>query len=211
MIPTLQRRLLRLYPHSWRDRYEAEFLDLLEARPATLPDLIDILRGALDAHLHPLAGVRRGIAVEGGAMTTEMLAAPDRPLRYHLAWIYWGMLVSILVLYLGLAVVPFYANSLALHARNEILDDPKSLPPFAWAGAYSFLSGILTCIGALSFGFGPLLSLPLSLVLVGLAARQHEPLAPGTRRLWLATVVGAAVLFAATWPARELILFWLGD
>ena len=45
--------LVRLYPRAWRERYEAEFLDLLEARPPTLGDRFDILRGALDARLHP--------------------------------------------------------------------------------------------------------------------------------------------------------------
>jgi hypothetical protein len=45
--------LIRLYPPSWRKRYEAEFVALLEARPPTLYDRFDIVRGALDARLHP--------------------------------------------------------------------------------------------------------------------------------------------------------------
>ena len=45
--------LVRLYPRAWRERYEAEFLELLEARPPTIGDRFDILRGALDARLHP--------------------------------------------------------------------------------------------------------------------------------------------------------------
>ncbi len=47
--------LVRLYPRAWRDRYEAEFLALLEARPPTARDALDTVRGALDAHLHPNA------------------------------------------------------------------------------------------------------------------------------------------------------------
>ena len=54
--------LVRLYPRAWRERYEAEFLELLEARPPTLGDRFDILRGALDARLHPQ--VRRPEAPE---------------------------------------------------------------------------------------------------------------------------------------------------
>jgi hypothetical protein len=46
-------RLVRLYPKAWRDRYEREFLALLEARPPRLLDALDTARGALDAHLHP--------------------------------------------------------------------------------------------------------------------------------------------------------------
>lgn len=48
-------RLVRLYPRAWRDRYEDEFLALLTERPATTGDVIDTVRGALDAHLHPQA------------------------------------------------------------------------------------------------------------------------------------------------------------
>jgi hypothetical protein len=54
--------LVRLYPRAWRERYEAEFIELLEARPPTLADRFDILRGALDARLHPQ--VRRPEAAE---------------------------------------------------------------------------------------------------------------------------------------------------
>ena len=50
-------RLVRLYPQAWRDRYEEEFLILLEERPPTTRDVVDTVRGAVDAHLHPhLAG-----------------------------------------------------------------------------------------------------------------------------------------------------------
>ena len=46
-------RLVRLYPRAWRDRYEDEFIALLEERPPTPRDVLDTIRGALDAHLHP--------------------------------------------------------------------------------------------------------------------------------------------------------------
>jgi hypothetical protein len=45
--------LIRLYPAAWRERYEEEFLVLLEARPATLGDRFDVVRGAIDARIHP--------------------------------------------------------------------------------------------------------------------------------------------------------------
>jgi hypothetical protein len=54
--------LIRLYPRGWRDRYEAEFVTLLEARPPTIGDRFDIVRSALDARLHPQ--VRRPEAPE---------------------------------------------------------------------------------------------------------------------------------------------------
>lgn len=49
-------RLVALYPRAWRDRYELEFLALMvERRPSPL-DRIDIMRGAIDARLHPQFG-----------------------------------------------------------------------------------------------------------------------------------------------------------
>ena len=48
-------RLVRLYPKAWRDRYEEEFLTLLAERPPTFVDLLDTVRGAIDAHLNPQA------------------------------------------------------------------------------------------------------------------------------------------------------------
>ena len=46
-------RLLRLYPRAWRERYGDEFRALLDERPPSLADRLDIVRGALDAHRHP--------------------------------------------------------------------------------------------------------------------------------------------------------------
>jgi hypothetical protein len=45
--------LLRLYPHAWRARYEDEFLAVLEERGLSLSDVIDVLRGGVDARLRP--------------------------------------------------------------------------------------------------------------------------------------------------------------
>jgi len=44
---------LRLYPRDWRDRYEPEMLAVLEARPLDRRMRMDLIRGALDAHMHP--------------------------------------------------------------------------------------------------------------------------------------------------------------
>ena len=51
--------LVRLYPRSWRERYEIEFLAVLASRPPSVGDRVDIVRGAMDARLHPeLSGDR---------------------------------------------------------------------------------------------------------------------------------------------------------
>jgi len=46
-------QLLHLYPQKWRTRYGDEMAALLEACPFTPFVLLDVLLGALDAHLHP--------------------------------------------------------------------------------------------------------------------------------------------------------------
>lgn len=52
--PTARTWLLRLYPSGWRDRYGDEFEALLEDYPLTPFALVDVLVGALDAHIEPL-------------------------------------------------------------------------------------------------------------------------------------------------------------
>ena len=53
-------RLLRLYPAAWRERYENEFLGLLDERPVGPRGAIDVVLGAIDAHMHPeLIGAER--------------------------------------------------------------------------------------------------------------------------------------------------------
>ncbi|MGG3471667.1 PSP1 domain-containing protein [Neobacillus pocheonensis] len=48
----IMRWLIRLYPRSWRDRYQEEFIAMLEQyeRPR-ITDILDILFGAVDAHI----------------------------------------------------------------------------------------------------------------------------------------------------------------
>ena len=46
-------RLVALYPRAWRDRYEAEYLALLADRRPDPRASLDIVRGAIDARLHP--------------------------------------------------------------------------------------------------------------------------------------------------------------
>jgi hypothetical protein len=46
-------RLLGLYPAAWRARYGDELAALLEDRPPSIADRLDIVRGAADAWIHP--------------------------------------------------------------------------------------------------------------------------------------------------------------
>ena len=45
--------LLRLYPAQWRERYGEEFGAVLASQRASPALVLDVLGGAIDAHLHP--------------------------------------------------------------------------------------------------------------------------------------------------------------
>ena len=68
-------RLLRLYPRAWRERYGEEFLEFVGPGRLRLQQVIDIVSGAVDAHLS--REVRRSTAPEGGGalMLTSLKAA----------------------------------------------------------------------------------------------------------------------------------------
>ena len=64
--------LLKLYPAAWRARYGDEMAALLEARQMTPRDRVDLVRGAIDAWLHPAVPslVPAGAALLGGGCWT---------------------------------------------------------------------------------------------------------------------------------------------
>jgi hypothetical protein len=82
----LQKRLLRLYPRAWRERYGEEFLEIVGDGPLHPQQVIDIVSGAIDAWLS--ADVRRatiasrGTASRGGSTMLKNLMACDRRVRF---------------------------------------------------------------------------------------------------------------------------------
>jgi len=83
--------LIRLYPKPWRERYGEELSLLLEERPPGPFDSLDLLLGALDAHLHGVGArdpartstprsARLGAvaAISGGALWMLTLATAVR-------------------------------------------------------------------------------------------------------------------------------------
>ncbi|MGZ9160668.1 MAG: hypothetical protein ACXW4T_05830 [Candidatus Limnocylindrales bacterium] len=86
-------RWLGLYPRAWRARYGAEMVDVLDRRPLDRRARVDLARGALDAHLHPLDPPRVSwvVAIVAGiawfsatALTLAEPVPPDWP--GYLAW-----------------------------------------------------------------------------------------------------------------------------
>jgi hypothetical protein len=52
--------ILNCYPHRWRERYQEEMLAVLEQHTISLITLLDLLLGALDAHLDPAYRTKEG-------------------------------------------------------------------------------------------------------------------------------------------------------
>jgi hypothetical protein len=179
-------RLVRLYPRPWRDRYEEEFLALLEERPPTMGDLLDTVRGALDAHLNPQGQAEPTpwthripglLALIAGAMWSLVFIA--FVLWHDKAWELAGLVPgSMLLMFLSLP-----GDYMAAHGRQiaialgvvglciVVANLPYS-PPTAIAG----IAGYLIALGGL----------------LTLAAIRAEI---GPSRRWL--VLGLAVLLPA--------------
>jgi hypothetical protein len=78
MRKRIARLLVRLYPHKWRERYEAEMLDLLDQNGATVGQLFDILlavTGEWGAYHLVLRAVSVLAAVGGGGALVAAVGA----------------------------------------------------------------------------------------------------------------------------------------
>ena len=62
--------LLRLYPRAWRTRYESEVVAVLEQARLGRRARLDLVRGALDAHLHGGSRVPAMAALASGGLWT---------------------------------------------------------------------------------------------------------------------------------------------
>jgi hypothetical protein len=66
-VRRLERRLVGLYPRAWRERYEEEFVAMLEQRAASVSDLVDVAFGVLDAWARPQ------VVSEGGRLVISRM------------------------------------------------------------------------------------------------------------------------------------------
>ena len=83
------KRIVRLYPAAWRERYGDEMEALLEERPLGPFDVVDLFLGALDAHLH-LRGLGHASEHEKGftmSLRTAGIAAIVGGTFWGLTWV----------------------------------------------------------------------------------------------------------------------------
>lgn len=200
--------LVRLYPRAWRDRYEDEFLAVLDDRPPRLLDRLDILLGALDAHLDPevpdastpeatrprrtLRGSLPAIlAAAGGllwiAAVAAMLVAPVDEFGHHDA------VLSLVLVLLAQVTLAFAAVELSdrLPAQGRLL-----------RGA-----GVLLLAGSALFFLGwPLLPLGLYAGFVASMAVGAAVVDQGGRLAGLALVFGSLLAFGMNTEGSFMLL-----
>lgn len=178
--------LVRLYPPAWRRRYGDEMLALLEVGPLRSRIRLDLLRGALDAWLHPPAPSRVPAiaALTGGGLWTVVAAAvvaqPVPP-----SWP--GYLAEIVVLALAAAALLLVAT---LGCALRVGD----------GGGQAMRAGsALTTIGFVAW----------LAVLAVTAVGQAEPAtlaAAQTLAMVGATLVGIVLIRAGDWPVGALVV-----
>lgn len=225
--------LVRLYPRAWRERYEAEFLGILEARPPSPRDRLDIVRGAIDARLHAeTPGFQEG---SRRAMQPARLAAAAS-LVAGVTWLAW----------IGLVLRDFRGWGTGQPESAALMVGLAALMGLSFAAAHVLLAlagqstirafgGVAASIAAVCYtltAFGGGLTLVFALVgSVGLVAAMAGRIIPGwaaaTSTVTSALVLGAmlgfvdgggqdvglltlGVPFGLSWILIGMILGWRG-
>jgi len=219
-LQKIQPWLARLYPRDWRERYEAEFTSLLEQCLNTPLDVLDVILGALDAHLRLLSGeslnwrvlnmlnkIRTALLIVFAAYIGFVIAgfglvglADDSPMLQlmktdpvlNAAWIVVqaGAAVALLAVVIGGLPLAFSVIRRALSVPHRGLG-PLLVPPVAFLALCGYAALILA-VG------GRHILLPGVVPVVG-----PGPFPPGNRLLlagFMATfVLGAIASTLAVW------------
>jgi hypothetical protein len=111
------RRLVALYPRGWRRRYGEEIAAILADERLSLSLAIDLIGGAIDAHVHPeLAGPV--LAAAGGGTVQGPSGQPRRWLRVVLS-----MVVIVFLFYGGLYAYRFQTPAVPTVPLSQALTD----------------------------------------------------------------------------------------
>jgi hypothetical protein len=203
-----------LFPRRWRERYGDELAAVLEAEPPGLRARFDLLRSALDAHLHPPAPSPLPVvaAVTGSALASAhaiALAAQPTPTDWP------GYIDDALPLVIG-AVIALLPVLIALWLR--LGDADGALGRFgvilAVTGHAAWLVALVAA--ATRVAYGPFTGAAATMAMVGTAALGIALV--GRSRIVVGTLLAAAGLagvappalgwpiFAASWTAVALAL-----
>jgi len=181
--------LLRLFPAAWRARYEDEFLALLEERPLSPFDVVDIALGALDARLRP-----RSLAIDLTPRRTPPMNARIAGYAAVASGVLMLLAIGLGVLLPSLGgqhlvvIYPLAAVSLLVALVGLSAVQGRRRPVLTWAAVAI-----------------PVAALTVSLLgMVGTAVRGDQPVIAGLSSwyLWffgfLGLIVGSILFSAAT-------------
>jgi hypothetical protein len=194
-------RLIGLYPGWWRRRYGLEMGAVLDAGPLRTHDAFDLVRGALDAWLHPAARSRLPAAaalVGGGLWTAVAAAVVVQPVPAD-----WpGYLVEVVPLALVAASLLMVATlGCALRAGD-------GAGPMMAVAAGATVVGYLAWLAALAttaagMADAPILAAAQTLAMVGTIGIGVALVRAGDGRVGT-IVVAAAVAMLVPWTATWL-------
>ena len=201
-IPSRGGAWLRLYPRGWRERYEPELLDVLAVGSLTVRTRVDLVRGALDAHVHPLtppgpptaAALIAGMAwIVAGLASSLQPLMPDWP----------GYLLETIPL--GVVGAVASGRSVAQIARRSGLSGPPRTTPVlvvALVGHALWVVALVTAAvggpyGAITGATGALAAIGIVLVGAMRACADDHPAAE------CLLIVGAAMLIPS--PAAWIL------
>jgi hypothetical protein len=207
-------RIAALYPRAWRERYGEELADLLGSDSIGLRDRLDLVRGALDAHLHPArpSPVPVVAALTAGALATAhaiVLALQPVPTDWP------GYLEDALPLIAG-AVAALLPALVGLWLRLGD-DDGRLGRAGVWIALGGHVLWLVALVGAmLQVEYGPITAIAATVAMTGTAVLGIALV--GRARIVLGVLLAIAGLagvappslgwpvFAAAWTALALVL-----
>lgn len=142
--------LLRLYPAAWRERYEDEFLALLDERPISPFDAFDIVLGALDARFRP-----RSLAIE---LATRRNPPMNARLAGYAAIAGGGLILLMMLLAFTLpspanaaaqSIYPLAAVALLVAVIGLSAVQGRRQPILAWAAVIVPAAGLLASLAGM--------------------------------------------------------------
>src|SRR5689334_4134037 len=121
-----------------------------------------------------------------------------------------ALALSIALLFLLVAVLPFYANGIHLHSYAEIFGsqvDIKGYPPFTWPAV-----GLpLLLLAHLAYIFVPFLALPALAVLALALLTGWRTFSAAERLRGVATLAATVIILAGGWPIWSHLGAWIAD
>jgi hypothetical protein len=206
--------LLRLYPGWWRRRYGDEVGALLASVPRRRGDRLDLVRGALDAWLHPPGPSRipGASALVGGGLWTALAAGilsqpvpPDWPgYLVEILALAFVSVAFLLVALIGIAIRGFDAGGRAMGLLAGLAVVAFVAWMLAIVGSMSALADAATLAAAQTTAMVASVGIGLTLVRVGDERVGSLVLLAGVTMLipW----AGAWLAFGTVWTAIGLVL-----